>query len=148
MTKPPRLPSIVLMAFLALAGCASTPRQAGSNFETVIKGPTGGPIEITSARALVERYGLVVTGAISLAPYLPAQEVHSVDVTIKEPDKTELRTFTTGYFPAPKANKRKPQHARFTLMSYEVPPAGSVVEVSLTPQPKPEDPGQPAPENQ
>lgn len=143
--KSPCFPA--LLACLLLQGCVAMPKSTG-NFP--VKVSSAGPVEITSATAHTAPYGLVVTGHIHIAPNLPAETVHSVDIDITGPDGVEIRKFTSQYFPEPKPGKRKPQRAHFTMVTYSVPPAGSAITVTLTPEPKPDElgeAGQPAPEN-
>lgn len=128
-----------MIALMALSGCATSPKTSGSFPVELSSSPE---IQITKAEAFVKPYGLVVTGKIHFAANLPAANVHSVDILITGPAGQEARKFTSQYFPAPKANKRKPQHAQFTMVTYSVPPAGSVIQVSLTPEPKPDQPEQ------
>ena len=135
---------LVSVVLVLLAGCATAPKPSGSFPVKISSSP---PIEITSATARVEPYGLVVTGRIHCAPNLPAATMHSVDISITGPDGREIRKFTSQYFPAPKPDKKKPQRAHFTMVTYAVPPAGSVIKVSLTTEPKPGQPEEPTPEN-
>ncbi len=141
--------AVVLLACLALAGCAAPPAGQMARVDVSIQA-SGGPVGITHAQARVQHYGLVISGGISIAPHTPAQTVHSVDIVIMGPDGAQIRKFTSQYFPAPRADRKKPQRAHFTMITYELPPAGSTVQVSLTPQPKVEVPppkGEPAPES-
>lgn len=135
-----------------LAGCATAPKPTAS-FPVKVTASSG-PVQITGATAHVVPYGLVVKGQIHIAPNIQIAAVHSVDVVITGADGNEIRKFTSQYFPAPKIYKKKPQQAHFTVVTYSVPPAGSVIDVSLTPEAKtehpgsyPELPGKPAPEN-
>ena len=47
----------------------------------------------------------------------------------------EIRKFTTQYHPEPRLNRPKAQIAHFTLVMANAPPAGSVIKVTLTPEP-------------
>jgi len=143
MLKPFPSSGAVMMC-LALAGCATAPKPAG-NFP--VNASSTAEIQIANAKARVEPYGLVITGQVFLAPHLPVQTTHSIDIVISGPDGGQIRKFTSQYFPTPKANKRKAQRAHFTMVTYSVPPPGSVINVSLTPEPKPDEPEPPAPEN-
>lgn len=147
--------AVIVLACATMAGCAITPKPTGS---LPVKVNSSGPVEITSATALILPYGLVVKGMIHIGPNIQIAAVHSVDVSIAGPDGKEIRKFTTQYFPAPKIYKKKPQQAHFTLVTYSVPPPGSVISVSLTPEPKVDHPddqdgdslaetGGPTPEN-
>ena len=140
----PKSSAPVLMMFIILAGCATPVKQAG-NFRVETR--DSAEIRILDAQARVKPGGLVVTGAIHFAPNLPPETVHSVDIVVTGPDGQEIRKFTSQYFPAPKPDKRKPQQAHFTMVTYSVPPAGTVIKVSLTPEPKPDELGEPAPES-
>jgi hypothetical protein len=152
MTKPACSTIAILAACLAIAGCA-TVHDHGAAFPVSIA-PGAEQVRIVDATARVEPYGLVVRGDIAIAAHSPAPAVHSVDIVIAGPDKREIRKFTTLYFPAPKAGRKKLQRADFAIVTYEVPPTGSSVSVSFTPQPKqaepsipPSEPETPAPEN-
>jgi hypothetical protein len=97
-------------------------------------------IQIADVKTRVERYGLVVTGAVRLAPNLPAGTQHSVDIIVTGPDGKGICKMTSAYYPTPKPGRKKPQHAHFTVVMYSVPPAGSSIQVELTPEPVPDQP--------
>jgi hypothetical protein len=126
-----------VVALWALAGCATPSKPEGGFHVDVDSSPE---IQITNVKALVEPYGLVLTGAIHLAPNLPPMSQHSVDIIVTGPDGAGIRKLTSAYYPTPKPDRKKAQHAHFTAVMYTVPPPGSMIDVSLTLQPTPDQP--------
>ena len=135
---------LIVIACAVLAGCAA-PSKSPAGYRVQVESKPASGVQIVSASARAESYGLVVSGAIHLAPNLPASSVHSVDIVVTGPDGKEIRKMTSQYYPTPKPGKKKPQKAHFAVVMYTAPPPGSVINVSLTPEirlaePVPENP--------
>ncbi len=128
-------PLLILLASLLLAGCAAPKKQAG-NFRVDIQ--SSKDIQVTSAKAYSQPFGLVVTGKVVVKSMILSTEERTLDVVAIGPDGKEWKKLTTHYYPTPKPSKAKPQKAVFTVVMAAVPPDGSVIRISLTPPPKPE----------
>ena len=71
---------------------------------------------------------------------LTVGDLRRTHLTSYGPDGIGIRKVTSSYYPSPKSEKKKPQHAHFTVVLYSVPPPGSVIEVLLTPAPAQDEP--------
>jgi hypothetical protein len=131
-----KLPGFVVAHFLVsiiVASCAAPAKTPGDY--RIQTGPPTVDARITDAKAWTETYGLLVRGAVGIRPDITAAGIHSVDVDVMGPDGKEIRKFTTQYHPLPRLNRPKAQIAHFILVMANAPPAGSVIKVTLTPEP-------------
>lgn len=131
--------ALVLFAILALAGCAADTGHHGDY--RISTRSSDARVEIANVKTRVQKYGLVITGQVHIAPNINTTPVPlTVDIAVTGTDGKGAGKFTCAYYPIPKPNKKKPQTAHFTVVMSNVAPPGSSVDVSLTPPAVPDQP--------
>ncbi len=132
------LRALAFLAAIALGGCAT---DAGHHGDYRVNSHSPEPrVEISHVKARVQPYGLVVTGQVHIAKNIVTPIPLTVDITATAPDGKGAGKYTCAYYPIPKPNKKKAQHAHFTVVMSAVPTPGSTIEVTLTPPAVPDQP--------